>query len=52
MRLIDWNRGKPYTFRSSDYDELCESDMLFARKFDASVDSEIIKSIEKKFSDK
>ena len=52
MRLIDWKRGKPYTFRSSDFDELCESEMLFARKFDASVDSEIIKSIEKKFSDK
>ena len=45
MRLIDWNRGKPYTFRASDYDELCESDMMFARKFDASIDSEIIKMI-------
>lgn len=52
MRLIDWNRGNPYVFRFSDLDELCESEMLFARKFDASVDSEIIKSIEKKFSNK
>lgn len=51
MRLIDWNRGKPYTFRSTDYDELCESDMLFARKFDASIDSEIIKMIMEKYID-
>jgi hypothetical protein len=42
MRLIDWKRGKPYTFRYSEFDELCESEMFFARKFDASVDSEII----------
>lgn len=48
MRLIDWNRGKPYTFRAADYDELCESDMLFARKFDASIDSEIIEMIMEK----
>lgn len=50
MRLIDWNRGKPYTFRLSDYDELCESDMMFARKFDSSVDKEIIKKIYDTFS--
>lgn len=43
MRLIDWNRGDPYTFRLSDFGELCESDRLFARKFDAAADSEIIK---------
>ena len=34
--------NKPYTFRYSEFDELCESEMFFARKFDASVDSEII----------
>lgn len=50
MRLIDWSRGKPYTFRMSDYDDLCESNMLFARKFDSNVDSEIIEAIENKFS--
>ena len=48
MRFIDWKRGNPYTFRISDFDELCESEMLFARKFDASVDSEIIKSLERR----
>lgn len=52
MRLIDWNRGKPYTFRASDYDELCESDMFFARKFDPSIDSEIIEMIVKKYANK
>ena len=34
MRLIDWNRGEPYTFRISDISELINSDILFARKFD------------------
>lgn len=50
MRLIDWNRGKPYTFRLSDYDELCESDMMFARKFDPVIDKEIVEKIYKNFS--
>lgn len=42
MRLIDWDRGLPYTFRSSDFEELTTSPYLFARKFDASVDKEIV----------
>lgn len=50
MRLIDWNRGKPYTFRVTDYNELCESDMMFARKFDSSVDKEIVEKIYRSFS--
>lgn len=33
MRLIDWNRGKPYVWTTSDLDELTMSDRLFARKF-------------------
>lgn len=33
MRLIDWERGKPYTWTMDDYDELINSDKLFARKF-------------------
>lgn len=48
MRLIDWKRGKPYVFKKEDYHELCESNMLFARKFDASVDEVIIKNIYRK----
>ena len=42
MRLIDWKRGNPYIFRNSDRNELRESEMLFARKFDCQVDKEII----------
>jgi hypothetical protein len=42
MRLIDWERGAPYTFRSEDYEELMKSEMCFARKFDAKVDAGII----------
>ena len=45
VRHIDWNRGNPYVFRSEDYDELMNSKCLFARKFDLSVDSEIIDRI-------
>ena len=45
MRLIDWNRGKPYVFRSSDFEELVNSNMLFARKFESEIDSEIIDMI-------
>ena len=42
MRLTDWTRGKPYTFRAADYDELIHSKLLFARKFDIDLDSEIV----------
>ena len=44
-RFIDWNRGNPYTFTSLDFDELMYSDMLFARKFNPSVDSEVVNKI-------
>lgn len=33
MRMIDWERGKPYTFQLEDYEELKNSECLFARKF-------------------
>lgn len=42
LRLIDWKRGNPYTFRKTDLEELTTSDALFARKFSTQVDSEII----------
>lgn len=45
MRLIDWNRGLPYIWRNEDYPILMNSDCLFARKFDYSLDSTIIKRI-------
>lgn len=45
MRLIDWRCGNPYIFTKTDYDELVSSSMMFARKFDPNVDSEIIEMI-------
>lgn len=41
MRYIDWHRGDPYTFVSSDFNDLMKSDLLFARKFDITKDPEI-----------
>lgn len=42
VRLIDWKRGKPYVFRNMDFEELVQSDCLFARKFDDAIDKKII----------
>lgn len=50
VRLIDWQRGNPYTFRFCDKDELLKSDMLFCRKFDGNIDSDIIFAIAKYLS--
>lgn len=36
VRCIDWERGHPYIFKKNDFDELKNSDRLFARKFDQS----------------
>lgn len=44
-RCIDWNRGSPYTWRKEDYSALIQSDYLFARKFDETVDNEIVERI-------
>ena len=45
MRFIDWNRGNPYVFKITDYDDLVNSKYLFARKFDENVDKEIISKL-------
>ena len=45
LRCIDWERGKPYTYRLEDYDLIMESDKLFARKFSEITDSEIVNRI-------
>lgn len=42
-RLIDWNRGAPYVFRSDDKERLLTSNDLFARKFDSRIDDDIIR---------
>ena len=44
-RLIDWNRGNPYVFTSSDFDEIISSDAMFARKFDLNTDKDIVDKI-------
>jgi glycosyltransferase len=45
LRYIDWDRGSPYVWRLKDYDQLCESPFLFARKFDETIDNKIILKI-------
>ena len=45
-RLIDWKRGNPYVWRMSDYEEIMNSDRMYARKFNWDTDKEIIIKIE------
>lgn len=45
VRKIDWNRGGPYIWHTNDYEELMDSNCMFARKFDESVDETIIEMI-------
>lgn len=45
MRLIDWDRGSPYTWTMTDIDELLASDRIFARKFSLE-HMDVVKSIE------
>lgn len=50
MRLIDWDRGTPYTWTIGDTKTLDESNMLFARKFDINVDKAIIEYVYERYS--
>lgn len=52
MRCIDWKRGEPYTYRKNDYDELMNSNMLFARKFSVKNDKKIVDMIYNKVRSK
>lgn len=45
MRYVDWGRGKPYTFRSEDFDDLISSDFMFARKFDYCADPRLCEKL-------
>jgi hypothetical protein len=45
MRLIDWERGNPYIWRSEDFEIIRDSECIFARKFDINIDSDIIDRI-------
>lgn len=49
MRLIDWTRGTPYVFRMNDKEELMSSEMMFCRKFDERIDSDIILFLKRTF---
>lgn len=51
MRYIDWNRGQPYVFRNEDFDELLESNQIFARKFSTVIDNKIINRLYQYLSD-
>lgn len=44
-RLIDWERGNPYVWRSADFDLLKASPCMFARKFDLNMDRKIIDKV-------
>ena len=44
-RLIDWERGWPYTFTDADTAEVLASDKLFARKFDNDRHPEVIDAL-------
>lgn len=46
MVYTDWERGRPYTFRTEDYEELISSPYLFARKFDEEIDCGILDCLE------
>ncbi len=47
-RLIMWPDGRIHTFKSDDYNTLVASDAFFARKFDESVDREILDRLEQR----
>ena len=47
LRAIDFQRGKPYTYREEDFEYLINSGCLFARKFDESVSGDLIEKIAK-----
>ncbi|NYJ28050.1 beta-1,6-N-acetylglucosaminyltransferase [Allomuricauda sp. ARW1Y1] len=50
MRLIDWDRGKPYTWTSNELDELLATKALFSRKFSMHTDAELVDTIIRKIS--
>ena len=45
QRLIDFKRGAPHIWTMDDIEELKHSDLLFARKFDETVDSKVIDEV-------
>lgn len=54
LRYIDWNRGKPYTWTGSDFDELMDksNECFFARKFSSKNKDLILRIVKSLLSDK
>lgn len=48
---IDWKRGNPYIFTIEDYNQLLESNQLFARKFSWVRDKEIVCALQRYVKD-
>lgn len=45
QRYIDWNRGRPYTFCESDFNDLINSEYCFSRKFIYTDSNKLMKQI-------
>ena len=45
QRYIDWNRGFPYSFKISDYDEIVASGFPFVRKTNMNTDGGLVKRL-------
>lgn len=56
MRYVDWHRedctSSPHVWRYEDFQELINSDYLFARKFDPNIDKKIIEKLFNYLSEK
>lgn len=47
MRMIDWGEDEsPRVFSMDDLDSIRDSKMMFARKFDFEIDSDIVRAVE------
>ncbi len=52
LRVVDWDRAKPYTFTKEDYNLLINSEnSFFARKFDETIDFDIVEMLYKTLID-
>lgn len=45
LREVDFKRGNPYVYRKEDFEQLINSEKLFARKFSSQVDNDIVDKI-------
>nr|WP_278296244.1 glycosyltransferase [Butyrivibrio sp. ob235] len=51
LRLIDWERGTPYSFINSDFDELTNSQAFFARKISYDEEPLLVNRLARKIHD-